>query len=123
MKVKKKLAIQTKRRKARVRNRVRRSAAGRMRLSVFRSNKHIYAQLIDDESGTTVASAASNQADVCPEGASGGNVTGAHAVGAKLAERALEKGIKTVVFDRGQYKFHGRVAALAAGAREAGLEF
>lgn len=123
MKIKKQIAKQKQRRQFRVRNHVRRSAHGRMRLSVYRSNKHIYAQVIDDENGVTVVSAASNQKDVCPEGVLGSNVDGARAVGATLAQRAAEKGIKAVVFDRGQYKFHGRVAALAAAAREAGLEF
>jgi large subunit ribosomal protein L18 len=123
MKILKKLAKQKQRRQYRVRNRVRRTAGGRPRLSVFRSNKHIYAQLIDDETGSTLVSASSQQSGVCPEGSSGGNRSGAAAVGAAIAARATEKGIRDVVFDRGHYKYHGRVAALADAAREGGLVF
>ena len=88
------------------------------RLSVFRSLKHISAQLIDDTTGTTLAAASSVEKDLAK-----GNAEGAKAIGQKLAERAKEKGISSVVFDRGGFKYHGRVAALADGAREAGLEF
>ena len=89
------------------------------RLSVFRSNKHIEAQIIDDTKGVTLVSASSVQLKLD----NGGNVEGAKEVGKKIAERALEKGIKEVVFDRGGYVYHGRVQALADAAREAGLEF
>ncbi len=94
--------------------------AGRPRLCVFRSLKHIYAQVIDDGEGRTLAAASSGA-----EGgkASGGNLAGAKAVGRLIAERAQAKGIKQVVFDRGGYMYHGRVKALADAAREAGLEF
>ena len=92
----------------------------RPRLSVFRSAKHIYAQIIDDVNGVTLASASS--LDKAIEGY-GGNVTAASAVGKLIAERALAKGIENVVFDRGGYLYHGRVQALAEGAREGGLKF
>ncbi len=90
------------------------------RLNVFRSEKNIYAQVIDDVNGVTLASASSLDKSI--EG-NGGNKAAAEAVGKLVAERALAKGIKTVVFDRGGYLFHGRVAELAKGAREGGLEF
>ncbi len=90
------------------------------RLAVYRSTKHIYAQIIDDVNAVTLASASSVEKDF--EGA-GGNKEAAKKVGETVAKRAIEKGIKTVVFDRGGYEYHGRVAELAAGAREAGLEF
>ena len=93
----------------------------RPRLAVFRSLKHIYAQLVDDVSGTTVASAASTEDPF--KGRTGGNVAAAKEVGKLIAERAKEKGIKSVVFDRGGYIYHGRVKSLAEAAREAGLEF
>ena len=92
----------------------------RPRLSVFRSNKHIYAQIIDDVAGTTLVAAASNEKGF--EG-SGSNKEGARKVGQLVAERALAKGIDTVVFDRGGYVYHGRVQELADGAREGGLKF
>ncbi|MCB9676521.1 MAG: 50S ribosomal protein L18 [Alphaproteobacteria bacterium] len=92
--------------------------ADRPRLTVFRSSKHIYAQLIDDESGRTLASASSLKS-----GEFGGNKDAAKKVGAELAKRALAASIETVVFDRNGYLYHGRVAALADGAREAGLKF
>ena len=106
----------------RIHKRIRRRLAGtteRPRLAVFRSVKHIYAQIIDDAQGRTVASASSNEKG----GANGGNVAGAKAIGKLVAQRAQEKGIKAVVFDRGGYLYHGRVKALADSAREAGLEF
>lgn len=93
------------------------------RLCVFRSNSHIYAQVIDDVTGTTLASASSLDKDVKATVANGGNVEAASAVGKLVAERALAKDIKEVVFDRGGYIYHGRVAALAEAAREAGLSF
>ena len=91
----------------------------RPRLAVFRSVKHIYAQVIDDSKGHTVVAASSAE----KTGANGGNVAGAKSVGKTVAERAKEKGIKAVVFDRGGYLYHGRIKALAEAAREAGLEF
>ncbi len=108
------------RRHARVRRRVQGSAA-RPRLAVFRSNKHIAAQLIDDEAGVTLASAATVESDL--RGSSGGNVDAATAVGRLIATRAKAAGITTVVFDRGGFAYHGRVAALADAARTEGLEF
>ena len=108
------------RRHFRVRKKVRGTAA-RPRLAVFRSSKHIYAQIIDDVAGRTVASAST----VEPDGAKGsaGTVAAAKAVGERLGARAKQAGIEAVVFDRGGFKYHGRVAAVADGARSAGLEF
>lgn len=103
---------------------VRRSVQGtaaRPRLNVFRSSKHIYAQLIDDEKRITLVSASTLDKDA--NIANGGNVEAAQQVGKKIAELALEKGVKAVVFDRGGYLYHGRVEALANAAREAGLDF
>ena len=94
--------------------------AERPRLDVFRSNSHIYAQLIDDVNGVTLAAAGSNEKDF---GANGGNCEGARKVGQLIAERAAGKGITEVVFDRGGYIYHGRVKELAEGAREGGLKF
>jgi large subunit ribosomal protein L18 len=91
----------------------------RPRLSIYRSLKHISAQVIDDTTGNTLAAASSHEKDLKATG----NVDGAKKVGELVAKRALEKGIKAVVFDRGGFRYHGRVANLAAGAREAGLEF
>jgi len=108
----------------RVHKRIRRKVAGsteRPRLAVFRSVKHIYAQVIDDTVGHTLAAASSNEKKDSIK--SGGNVAGAKAVGKLLAERAKDKGVKSVVFDRGGYLYHGRVKALADAAREGGLEF
>lgn len=92
----------------------------RPRLNVFRSTKHIYAQIIDDVNGVTLASASSQSKDF--EG-DGGNVAGAKAVGELIAKHAIEKGITEVVFDRGGYLYHGRIKELANGAREGGLKF
>ena len=103
----------------RVRNRVA-GTAQRPRLNVFRSLKHIYAQVIDDEKGMTLAAASTLEKEF--EG-TGGNIAAAKAVGAAIAKKALEKGISEVVFDRGGYIYHGRVAALAQAAREGGLKF
>lgn len=108
----------------RIHGRVRKKISGtesRPRLNVFRSNKNIYAQLIDDEKGVTLVSANTNEKDLNLESTS--NIAAAEQVGKMLAERAVEKGYKTVVFDRGGYIYHGRVKALADAAREAGLEF
>ncbi|WP_184720778.1 50S ribosomal protein L18 [Caulobacter sp.] len=103
----------------RTRTRLKSLANGRPRLSVFRSSKNIYAQIIDDERGVTLASASTLEA----EGKKGADKDAAAAVGKLVAERAIEKGVKDVVFDRGGYIFHGRVKALADAAREAGLNF
>jgi large subunit ribosomal protein L18 len=97
--------------------------AERPRLNVFRSLSHIYAQIINDQTGTTLVSASTVDKEVKGQVEYGGNIEGAKAVGAELAKRALANGITKVVFDRGGYIYHGRVAALAAAAREAGLEF
>ena len=107
------------RRHRRVRGKIS-GTAERPRLDVFRSAKHIYAQIIDDVAGNTLVSASSLDKEI--EG-NGGNKTAARAVGKLVAERAKAKGIDTVVFDRGGYLYHGRVAELAEGAREGGLEF
>jgi large subunit ribosomal protein L18 len=117
------IAKRRQRRTFRVRNRVRASAKGRMRLTVFRSNKHMYAQIIDDEAGKTVVAASTVESGIAGSGKYAGNKDAAAKVGKALAERAAGKGIKEVVFDRGRYQFHGRVAALADAAREGGLEF
>ena len=109
------------RRKRRTRYRIVETASGRPRLSLFRSGKHIYAQLIDDRAGETLAAASTNEKDDRP--AKTWNVEASKSVGRKIAERALAKGVKQVVFDRGGYMYHGRVKALAEAAREAGLEF
>jgi large subunit ribosomal protein L18 len=117
------VADRSKRRTARVRRAVKRAASGRARLSVFRSSKHIYAQVIDDAKGETLASASSIEKDMRAGRKTGANVDAAKAVGKLVAERALQKGIKDVVFDRGGYLYHGRVRALAEAAREGGLNF
>lgn len=109
-----------KKRHARVRSKLSGTAA-RPRLNVFRSSKHIYAQLIDDVSGVTLASASTLDKEIGLE--SSGNVDAAVKVGELVAKRAVEKGVKAVVFDRGGYLYHGRVKALADAARENGLEF
>ncbi|MCW5725307.1 MAG: 50S ribosomal protein L18 [Maricaulaceae bacterium] len=111
------------RRASRNRTRLLKNATGRPRLSVFRSSKHIYAQVIDDAAGTTLASASSLDADAkkaCPKGS---DVKAAEAVGKLVAERAKKAGVTDVVFDRGGYLYHGRVKALADAAREGGLNF
>jgi len=105
--------------KARVRRKVN-GTAQRPRLAVFRSLKYIYAQVIDDASGKTIASASSREKD---SGAKGANAAAAKAVGALIAKKAQDKGVKQVVFDRGGYQFHGNIKALADAARENGLEF
>ncbi len=118
-----KLTDRTARRRATVRRKVRLAARGRARLSVFRSSKHIYAQLIDDDKGVTLAAASSLEKTMRENGTKGTNVEAAKAVGKLLAERAKEKGIKEAVFDRGSYLYHGRIKALADAAREGGLNF
>src|SRR5437762_13971689 len=117
------LKVTNARRKQRVRNSLRRSAGGRPRLSVFRSSKHIYAQVIDDAKGETLACACSLEKEMRGSLKTGANIAAAKAVGKLLAERAVGKGIKQVVFDRGAYLYHGRVKALADAAREGGLSF
>ena len=117
------VADRTVRRTAKVRRNVRRYAGNRARLCVFRSSKHIYAQVIDDAKGQTVASASSLEKEMRGSLKTGANIEAAKAVGKRLAERAAEKGIKQVVFDRGGYLYHGRVKALADAAREGGLKF
>jgi large subunit ribosomal protein L18 len=117
------LSDRTARRTEKVRRVIRRAAGGRARLSVFRSSKHIYAQVIDDVKGNTLASASSIEKDMRGGMKNGANIAAAKAVGKLLAERAGAKGIKDVVFDRGGYLYHGRVKALAEAAREGGLKF
>ena len=111
------------RRKARVRRVLSARAAGRPRLSVHRSSKHIYAQVIDDAAGKTVAAASTLEKDVKGSSKSGADKAAATAVGKLIAERAIKAGIKEVVFDRGGYLYHGRVKALGDAAREGGLQF
>jgi large subunit ribosomal protein L18 len=116
------LARQRRRRQFRVRKRIHGSAA-RPRLAVFRSHKHVYVQVIDDGAGRTLAAASTLDKDLRGQLRNGGNKTAAQAVGKVIAERALAAGIKQVAFDRGSCQYHGRVEALAAAAREAGLVF
>lgn len=107
--------------RARIRRRIRAKITGtaqRPRLSVFRSNKHVYVQLIDDAAGHTLASASTRDS-----GAEGAGIAASKAVGTRLAERATAAGISNVVFDRGGYRYHGNVKAIAEGAREGGLQF
>ncbi|MCG8361646.1 MAG: 50S ribosomal protein L18 [Kiloniellales bacterium] len=111
------------RRFRRVRSRIRRKSQGRPRLSVFRSNKHIYAQVIDDRQGLTLAAASTLDKDLRTEIKGGGDTEAAAKVGKLVAERAVKAGVSKVVFDRGAYLFHGRVKALAEAAREGGLDF
>ena len=108
------------RRKKRTRNSIKGSVSGNPRLSVFRSSKNIYAQIIDDGKGITIVSASSLESD---QKFSGNNIEGASKIGTLIADRAIKKGVKSVVFDRGGYKYHGRVKALAEAARSAGLKF
>jgi len=110
------------RRKRRVRYGVRKAANGRPRLSVFRSNRYIYAQIVDDREGRTLVAASSLEKDLRAR-RSAGNCEAAQAVGARLAERAVAAGLNEVVFDRGGYRYHGRIKALADAAREGGLSF
>ena len=117
------LTDRTARRTATIRRKVKLASGGRPRLSVFRSSKHIYAQVIDDKKGRTVASASSLEKEMRGSLKTGANIEAAKAVGKRVAERAAAKGVKDVVFDRGGYLYHGRVKALADAAREAGLEF
>ena len=111
------------RRKARVRKALAARGALRPRLSVFRSSKQIYAQVIDDVQGRTLASASTLEKDLRSSLKTGATVAAAETIGKLVAERALAKGVSTVVFDRGAFIYHGRVKALAEGAREGGLQF
>lgn len=111
------------RRKQRVRSAIRRQSNDRVRLSVFRSGKHIYAQLIDDSKGATLAAASSLDAEVKSKVKSTSTIEAAKVIGSLIAQRAKKANVKEVVFDRGGYLFHGRVKALADAAREAGLSF
>ncbi len=111
------------RRRERLRYQLRQKSVGRPRLSVFRSGKNIYAQIIDDAQGRTVAAASTLDATLRTELRTGADRAAASAVGKLVAERALAAGIKEVVFDRGSYLYHGRVKALAEAAREGGLSF
>ena len=113
----------TERRKLRVRKNLKLRAKGRPRLSVFRSDKNIYAQVIDDTSGRTLAAASTLDKDVKSEAKSGSTAAAAEIVGKLVAERAVKAGVGEVIFDRGAYLFHGRVKALADAAREGGLQF
>ena len=110
------------RRKNRVRSKLRKSANGRPRLSIFRSSKHIYAQVINDVEGNTVVAASSIEKDLRDAG-KGSDVDAARRVGELIAKRASDAGIKEVIFDRSSYRYHGRVKALADAAREGGLSF
>lgn len=112
--------------RARLHDRIRKKISGtaaRPRLAVFRSQSHIYAQLIDDDGGGTLCCASSLDKDVRAQMKRGSNVAAAKAVGQLIAERAKQKGVSAVVFDRGGFQYHGRVKALADAAREAGLKF
>jgi large subunit ribosomal protein L18 len=111
------------RRRARVRFKLRQAAKGRARLSVFRSSRHIYAQIIDDAAGRTLAAASTLDAGLKPTLKTGADAAAASAVGKLIAERAKAAGIERVVFDRGAYLYHGRIKALADAAREGGLDF
>jgi large subunit ribosomal protein L18 len=111
------------RRQKRARISIRRKSAGRPRLSVFRSSKHIYAQIIDDSKGSTVVAASTLDADIKGKVKTGADIKAAKEVGLLIASRAIKAGLKEVVFDRGGYIYHGRVKALADGAREGGLSF
>lgn len=110
-------------RRARNRTSLKRNANGQLRLSVHRSSRHIYAQIIDDTTGATLTSASTLDADYRKGGKTGADATAASAVGKSIGERAVGKGVMEVVFDRGGYMYHGRVKALADAAREAGLKF
>ena len=123
MKAQKRLTKRKIRRTFRVGNRIRRDAHGRPRLSVFKSNKHIYAQIIDDAEGKTLVAASTVESSVVGAGKAGSTCDLASKVGQLIGERAKEKGISQVVFDRGGSRYHGRIAALADAARQHGLQF
>lgn len=111
------------RRKRRVRTHLKSVSTGRLRLSVYRSNMNIYAQIIDDKQGITLASASTLDSSLSKAFKNGGNKASAAEVGKLIAQRAKQKGIESVVFDRGGYVYHGRIAVLADAARESGLNF
>lgn len=115
-------ALQRERRRRRVRRSLR-GTPERPRLSIFRSNKHVYAQVINDESGRTLAAASTADKDIRGDVKYGGNKSAAQTIGKAIAQRALAAGVNQVCFDRREYKYHGRLAALADAAREAGLSF
>ena len=117
-----KLTLQTRRRQ-RLRYQLRQKSSGRPRLSVFRSGKHIYAQIIDDAAGRTVAAASTLDKDLKSTLKTGADISAAAAGGKLIAERSKAAGVEQVVFDRGAYLYHGRVKALAEAAREGGLDF
>jgi large subunit ribosomal protein L18 len=118
------MSMTTKQRRiARVRSAVRAASHGRVRLSVFRSSKHIYAQVINDTEGKTLAAASSRDKDLGDKLKTGADVAAAAEVGKLVAERAKAAGVEAVTFDRGRYRYHGRIKALADGAREGGLKF
>jgi large subunit ribosomal protein L18 len=123
MRHEKQMGRQRQRRGFRVRNRLKRCSTGRPRLSVFRSRQNFYAQIIDDGAGRTLVAVSTRDKQLKDEIRYGGNKTAAAVVGKAIAQRALDAGIKEVVFDRREYKYHGRVAAAADAAREAGLKF
>ena len=116
-------------RRDRIKHRIRKRVSGtqeRPRLTVFRSVTHMYVQVVDDMSGTTIASASTVESTVqgtLAKTAKGGNIEGAKAIGKTIAERLMQKGVKKVVFDRNGFLYHGRIKAVADAAREAGLEF
>lgn len=116
-------SVQFRRRKRRNRHALKKNAGGRARLTVFRSGRHIYAQIISDVADKTLAAASTIEKDVRSKSKTGGNKDAAAAVGKLLATRAVAAGVKEVVFDRGGYLYHGRIKALADAAREAGLSF
>ena len=122
MKLLARIGKQRQNRRFRVRNRIR-ATSTRPRLTVCRTNKHIYAQIINDQIGATLVAASTAEKTALAEGANGGNKAAAEIIGKLIAERAVSKGIKEVVFDRGQYRYHGRIAALADAARAGGLDF
>lgn len=111
------------RRKRRTRFNVKRLGRGKPRLSIFRSGRHVYAQVIDDEQGRTLATASTVEKDLRGSLKTGANTAAAEAVGRAVAERAVKAGVSQVIFDRGGYNYHGRVKALAEAAREGGLKF
>ena len=111
------------RRQQRVRNQLRKNSTGRVRLALHRSGKHIYAQVIDDREGRTLVAASTLEKDFRGAGKSGANVDAAREVGTLIAKRAVDAGIKDVMFDRSGFLYHGRIKALADAAREAGLNF
>ena len=110
-------------RKGRVRSALKKAANGKMRLSVFRSNMHVYAQIIDDAKGATIVSASTLEKEVRDQIKKSSNIEAASFIGKLVAERAIKAGVSEVIFDRGGYIYHGRVKALADAAREAGLKF